>query len=306
MPRKNKERQKLPPRSASTRLAFNDPMVRSWSRTPWLPLVVVASAIASGNDVQDRIANDLAMGRPIVIHIVVSLCDNKYQGIVPVPKALGDGQNPNANLYWGAGFGVRTYFQKSGWTPLKRDASPTPQILERVILTKELPRGATRARVYIVAEAWDGREIRSAIYRFLNIAAGNAEEALSFDTKGRSIALATGGAAHLVAFVGHNGLMDFNIPANPPANRNARPRSSIVLACGSLSFFQQRLAEGGSQPLLLTKGLMAPEAYSLEAAIASWIAGKSNQDVLISAATAYDKFQKCGLRAATNLFFTGH
>ncbi|RYD88183.1 MAG: hypothetical protein EOP54_27665 [Sphingobacteriales bacterium] len=26
-----------------------------------------------------------------VIHVFVALCDNKYQGIVPVPKAIGNG-----------------------------------------------------------------------------------------------------------------------------------------------------------------------------------------------------------------------
>ena len=47
------------------------------------------------------------------IHIYVALCDNKYQGIVPVPKAIGNGQDPNSNLYWGCGYGIRSYFKKS-------------------------------------------------------------------------------------------------------------------------------------------------------------------------------------------------
>src|SRR5262245_46059051 len=47
------------------------------------------------------------------IHIFVALCDNKYQGIVPVPAAIGNGQDPDNNLYWGCGFGIRTYFKKS-------------------------------------------------------------------------------------------------------------------------------------------------------------------------------------------------
>ena len=47
------------------------------------------------------------------IHIFVALCDNQYQGIVPVPKAIGNGQDPNNNLYWGCGYGIRTYFKKA-------------------------------------------------------------------------------------------------------------------------------------------------------------------------------------------------
>jgi hypothetical protein len=36
------------------------------------------------------------------IHVFVALCDNKNQGIVPVPEKLGRGDDPDGNLYWGA------------------------------------------------------------------------------------------------------------------------------------------------------------------------------------------------------------
>src|SRR5512143_1123153 len=48
-----------------------------------------------------------------VIHVVVALCDNVHQGIVPVPARIGNGDDPGNNLYWGAAFGVRTFFSKS-------------------------------------------------------------------------------------------------------------------------------------------------------------------------------------------------
>ncbi|RZL42005.1 MAG: hypothetical protein EOP00_23985, partial [Pedobacter sp.] len=47
------------------------------------------------------------------IHVFVALCDNKYQGIVPVPKAIGNGQDPANNLYWGCAYGIKGYFKKS-------------------------------------------------------------------------------------------------------------------------------------------------------------------------------------------------
>ncbi len=34
-----------------------------------------------------------------VIHAYVALCDNLHQGIVPVPKAIGNGQDAANNLY---------------------------------------------------------------------------------------------------------------------------------------------------------------------------------------------------------------
>ena len=48
-----------------------------------------------------------------VIHVFVALCDNIHQGIVPVSATLGNGDDPARNLYWGAAFGVKTFFTKS-------------------------------------------------------------------------------------------------------------------------------------------------------------------------------------------------
>ena len=47
-----------------------------------------------------------------VTYTLVALCDNLYQGIVPVPASIGNGDSPRTNLYWGCGYGVRTYFLK--------------------------------------------------------------------------------------------------------------------------------------------------------------------------------------------------
>lgn len=44
------------------------------------------------------------------IHVFTALCDNKYQGIVPVPAKMGNGQDTDNNLYWGWGYGVCTCF----------------------------------------------------------------------------------------------------------------------------------------------------------------------------------------------------
>ena len=48
-----------------------------------------------------------------LIHLVVALCDNQFQGIVPVPARIGNGDDPANNLYWGAAFGVETFFRKA-------------------------------------------------------------------------------------------------------------------------------------------------------------------------------------------------
>src|ERR1700722_7703404 len=48
-----------------------------------------------------------------VAHVLVALADNRYQGIVPVPAAIGNGDDLIHNLYWGAGYGLKTFFRRS-------------------------------------------------------------------------------------------------------------------------------------------------------------------------------------------------
>ena len=69
--------------------------------------------------------------KPRLIHVFVALADNQHQGIVPVPAALGNGNDPAHNLYWGAAFGIRTFFRKSAeWKEIASVPHPKTYILE--------------------------------------------------------------------------------------------------------------------------------------------------------------------------------
>ena len=50
---------------------------------------------------------------PRTVHVFVALADNQSQGIIPVPAKLGNGEDPEHNLYWGSAYGVRTFFARS-------------------------------------------------------------------------------------------------------------------------------------------------------------------------------------------------
>jgi len=262
------------------------------------------TAGATAKETQARISGDLDAGRSIVVHVIVALCDNVNQGIVPVPKHLGNGQDPGSNLYWGALYGVRGFFSgKGGWTTLSTETPAESAIRQRVVFYREVTRGDGLAGVYVVADAWDGAEIKSAIERFLAIAGGAEKEVVSFRRGSNEATISAGGSSHLAAFVGHNGLMDFTLGASHGPVTPHAASSSIVLACASKSYFLHLLREVGSHPLLLTTGLMAPEAYTLDAAIQSWARGGSVAAVREAAAAAYQKYQKCGRQAARNLFW---
>ena len=69
-----------------------------------------------------------------VIHVVVALCDNQYQGIVKVPAGIGNGQDARTNLYWGAGYGVKTHFNRSEeWIAQPASQATDTHILERAV-----------------------------------------------------------------------------------------------------------------------------------------------------------------------------
>src|SRR5262245_58826964 len=121
-------------------------------------LLAANTRAASLEDVEARRDADFAAGQPMVAHVVVALCDNEHQGIVPVPAALGNGADPKSNLYWGALYGVRTYFRRSAqWTALPVAPSADSRVLDRALFRREIVRDERRGEVFVLAEAWDGR-----------------------------------------------------------------------------------------------------------------------------------------------------
>ena len=72
-------------------------------------------------------------GQVKTIHVFVALCDNENQGIVCVPETIGNGLDASRNLYWGAGYGVRNFFDKrtSDWKLLKVIETKDSVILEK-------------------------------------------------------------------------------------------------------------------------------------------------------------------------------
>lgn len=240
-----------------------------------------------------------ANARVRTVHVFVALADNQHQGIVPVPAKLGDGDRPASNLYWGAAFGVKTFFRNSSqWELVSSGAGPKPVILERCIFRYR------NDSVYLIADAYRGSSIRDAVTDFLAAAAGRGAQTLHLKSSADGESLPINGSADLVVYVGHDAFMDFQIPPvqGTPAQK---PRPAIVLACASKIYFASYLKAADADPLLWTTGLMAPEAYTLEAALDGWIAHESAISIRLRAAQAYNKYQKCGLRAAQGLFATG-
>lgn len=228
-----------------------------------------------------------------VIHVVVALCDNKYQGIAPVPAAIGNGQDPRNNLYWGAGFGLKTFFNKQQeWQLVDTQKNPESIILERLIYKNKAK------DIYLVADAYDGQYIKNTIQDFLNYAAGDNSKILVVNNK----AITIGGEANLIIYVGHNGLMDWSLSNvfNPPSSPAIMPqqkeqqasRQAAVFACKSQQYFSEPLSKTGISPAIFTTHYMAPEGYVVYALVDSYSKNQSKQQIHEQVAKAYSKYQK--------------
>lgn len=256
---------------------------------------------------RDSIKNVLAQkvknNEPLFVHIFVPLCDNENQGIVPVNKPLGDGQNLRTNLYWGAGYGIKTHFKiLKEWTLLSSQLDVDSIVLERVIFKKKYSNGAT---VFLVADAYRGDKMHECLTNYFASLAGKKKDILEIDKSNSDdlIQIKAFGEADLIAFNGHNGLMDsysaFFI------NDDNRMRDAVSISCSSQGYFNEYLNAARAYPLLTTTNLLAPEAYGMEAVIDSWAMLEDGKMIRSKVGAMYHKIHKCGLKGATNLFHTG-
>src|SRR5579864_6566302 len=160
-------------------LLLREREMRRWFRL--LPLLLLASAFVH------------AQSSPRTIHVFVALADNANQGIVPVPAKLGNGEDPEHNLCWGSAFGIKTFFSRSSdWKLLSSGQKPKDEVLERCVFKHRV------ADVYLIADAYRGREIQTSILNFLDAAAGLSRETVQVSDGPVAVRLPARGGASVV------------------------------------------------------------------------------------------------------------
>jgi len=244
-----------------------------------------------------RLKEKIQNGEALYAHVLVPLCDNENQGIVPVPKLIGNGLDTKNNLYWGAGYGIKTHLGKrSDWKLLKSETDVSGDVLERLTFYKVFPNGA---RVYMVADAYRGDRMKACLSDYLNALAGKNRDSVRVNEDWVKMY----GGADLVVFNGHNGLMDTE--AKFVKNVDGRKKDAVAIACISGEYFRPYINYAGGYPLVMTTNYMAPEAYVIEAILNGWASGIEEESIRLKAGDAYNKYQKCGVNGARRLFKTG-
>jgi hypothetical protein len=245
---------------------------------------------------QARVIADLAAGKPLVVQAHVPLCDND---VIPCGNArLGDGDTPARNLYWGTSEGMLGWFGRrgSGWKQtLDADGAAIgePDVLDLRVFSRTLPTPAAwrragapaRFTVHVVAQAWRGEQIHEAFTHYADDLYGVTRHAITLADGTR---IAAGGDSHIVAYVGHNHLMDlaaFDWAALD--DDDARPRGAIAIACHTAVYMQDTVPSAQRVPLVMTRDFLLASSAALEGAVLGFARGGDYAAIRKGAAAGY-------------------
>lgn len=274
-------------------------------------MVLAGSASASTTDdwltgLTDRVIEDITAGKPLVVEVHVPLCDSS---IIACGNAkLGDGDNPATNLYWSTTPGFGEWFARkgSGWKKLlATEETGDRDVLALHVYRRELAtpaawrkRGAPRTLVVdLVIHGWRGKAIDRALAAYAADVSGQGERevALPDGTK-----LAAGGAAQLVAWVGHNRLMDLDKFEWPTPGKRAI--GAVAIACETSPYMKHELSAATRVPLLMTEDFLFANAAPLEAAVLAFAAGGGYPQIRRDATQAYADVQKETFKHCSGVF----
>lgn len=235
------------------------------------------------------------------IHVMVALCDNLYQGIVKVPEGIGNGQKPSSNLYWGCGYGIKSYFKKSvEWQLMSKRPYPNGLKNDSIIMERLVFKNKSK-NIYLIADAYNGKYIEQCTKDLILSLQGKKKDTIMINHK----TIGLYGHAKLDVYIGHNGLMDFQYN-DSVSNIDGIQRKCIILACASKNYFSEILKTANAKPLVWTTNLMCPEAYTLHDALRGYVLNLSDSEIRNLAAAAYSKYQKCSMKSALGLLVSGY
>jgi hypothetical protein len=244
-----------------------------------------------------RVAADLAAGRPLVAEVHVPLCDSS---LIDCGNAkLGDGDSLETNLYWATGPGFGVWFSRggSGWKRvLRQQTTGDADVLQIDVYrrTVQTPaswrkRGAPKTfELDVVIRAWRGKAIDRALAAYAADLSGGAARPL---TLADGTQLQAGGAAQLVAWVGHNRLMDSSDAYAWPASGKA-VQGTLFIACHTARYIEDTVIGPTRVPLLATRDFLFSNAAPLEAALLAFTSGAGYARMREVAVAAYAAVQK--------------
>jgi hypothetical protein len=247
-------------------------------------------------ELYDRIAGDLAAGKPLVATVYVALCDNDSQGIVPVRnREICRGDRPESNLYWATGGGLKGYLKQAGWKPVLKRRSPRRGVALEVVWRKRFKaRGELRERgvsgrfdVYLVSVVFFGDHIHQANIEYLRAVNRDRERVHDLPGVGE---LSYGGASHVVGYIGHDYFYDVEDPMEligPTRGDSILQKGAFALACTGDRYIRPAITRPNAHILLLNRQLAYPGAWTVGGLVRGLAAGKDGRGIHAEAARAF-------------------
>ncbi len=259
----------------------------------------LAQPVKNRSSIINYLKQKVENNEPLVAHVLVPLCDNEHQGIVPTSASIGNGMDPDHNLYWMTSKGVKRYFRDlPDWKLVESYENVRDDILERVVFTKSFDNGA---KVILIADAYRGDRMHECLNDYFNSLSGHLSDSVLVGDHYVRI----NGDADLVAFNGHNGLMD-ETTIFEDATDQTKPKDAVSISCASGGFFKDRYWRTSSYPLVHTTNLLYPGAFILEGVLNEWAMLKDDEACKVAAGKAYYTHKpKSGPNGSQNLFDFG-
>jgi hypothetical protein len=258
-------------------------------------------------DLQSDVRADIAAGKPIVVQVHVPLCDSSI--IRCGGKGLGDGGDIQRNLYWATTEGLAGWMDRrdSGWSRELRttgQAVGEPDVLEVRAWRREVdvprvwagPGMPARFVVHLVGFAWRGTAIDHALSGYFSDLYRNQPRKLRVSDEGRGVELelAAGGAARIVAWVGHNRLMDVAADWKELA-RTQQPgyrKGTMAIACYSADYLRPGVPAPTRVPLLMTSSFVMASSAALEQGVMAFLSGGDFASIRAGGTAGYARGQK--------------
>jgi len=256
---------------------------------------------AAWSAARPEIVRDIAWGRPLVVSVVVPLCSNAQ--INCGAGWAGQPGRPETNIYWGAIYGARRFFEraKSGYERVSLERFKGQPLVERAVYRRSFdgaPWGrASDVEQIVVLEAVHGDHIDGAVGSFWELA--TTQRKVTFEDHGQTRTE----RVHVAGYAGHNRLMDgLKLPAVAADASNAEGTPAFVLACYSDKYFASSLKQAGSTPLVTTRALMAPEGYLVHAIAEGLGENLSAAELRRRTVQSYARWQRISEREARRVF----
>jgi hypothetical protein len=148
----------------------------------------------------------------------------------------------------------------------------------------------------LVLQAVHGAAIDQAVGRFWSLATQGGVVRFQDGARERAERI------HVAGYAGHNRLLDRSAAPLPAPGREGSPIPSFVLACSSDAHFRAPLQSAGSAPLVMTRALMAPEGYVIDAVARALGDNAPRAEVRRRAVDAYAQWQRLPSAAARAIF----